>query len=117
MREKVRAVFFFVPVPVPETIDHSGTGTGTGSPEGTALRETEEEVGLPERHIDLVGRLNVSETGTGYRVVPVVGLVTPPFALVPDPNEVADITDIWTFAREVRSRDPNWTLVETSSSN
>ncbi len=34
-----------------------------------------------------------------------------------DPDNVAAITDIWTFAREVRSRDPNWTLVETSSSN
>ena len=34
-----------------------------------------------------------------------------------DPDDVAAITDIWTFAREVRSRDPNWTLVETSSSN
>lgn len=32
-------------------------------------------------------------------------------------NDVADVTDIWTFAREARSRDPNWTLVETSSSN
>lgn len=34
-----------------------------------------------------------------------------------DADEIAKITDIWTFAREVRARDPNWTLVETSSSN
>lgn len=34
-----------------------------------------------------------------------------------DPNEVASITDIWTFARNTRSRDPNWTLVATRSSN
>ncbi|HYB09517.1 MAG TPA: Tim44/TimA family putative adaptor protein [Alphaproteobacteria bacterium] len=34
-----------------------------------------------------------------------------------DPNNVAEITDIWTFARNTRSRDPNWTLVETRSVN
>ena len=34
-----------------------------------------------------------------------------------DPSHVATITDIWTFARNTRSRDPNWTLVATRSSN
>ena len=34
-----------------------------------------------------------------------------------DPNHVTSITDIWTFARNTRSRDPNWTLVATRSSN
>ena len=34
-----------------------------------------------------------------------------------DPNTVSSITDIWTFARNTRSRDPNWTLVATRSSN
>ena len=34
-----------------------------------------------------------------------------------DPNRVADVTDIWTFARNARARDPNWTLVETRSQN
>ena len=34
-----------------------------------------------------------------------------------DPDAVTDITDIWTFARDTRSRDPNWTLVETTTSN
>ena len=32
-----------------------------------------------------------------------------------DPNKVVIITDIWTFARDVRSGDPNWMLVETRS--
>ena len=32
-----------------------------------------------------------------------------------DPSEVANITDIWTFARSVKSRDPNWVLVATES--
>ena len=32
-----------------------------------------------------------------------------------DPAQVTDVTDIWTFARNTRSRDPNWKLVETRS--
>lgn len=34
-----------------------------------------------------------------------------------DPNHVATVTDLWTFARNTRSRDPNWTLVATQSPN
>lgn len=34
-----------------------------------------------------------------------------------DPSRVTDVTDIWTFARNTRARDPNWTLVETRSQN
>ncbi|HEY1384924.1 MAG TPA: Tim44/TimA family putative adaptor protein [Dongiaceae bacterium] len=32
-----------------------------------------------------------------------------------DPSEVANITDVWTFARQVKSRDPNWQLIATES--
>jgi predicted lipid-binding transport protein (Tim44 family) len=32
-----------------------------------------------------------------------------------DPSEVANITDIWTFVRQVKSRDPNWVLAATDS--
>ncbi|WP_186387829.1 MULTISPECIES: Tim44/TimA family putative adaptor protein [unclassified Stappia] len=32
-----------------------------------------------------------------------------------DPNAVSDVTDIWTFARDTNSRDPNWRLVATES--
>ena len=32
-----------------------------------------------------------------------------------DPSEVANITDVWTFARSVKSRDPNWALTATES--
>ena len=34
-----------------------------------------------------------------------------------DPSAVTSVTDIWAFARNTRSRDPNWTLVATGSSN
>jgi predicted lipid-binding transport protein (Tim44 family) len=33
-----------------------------------------------------------------------------------DPDKVASVTDLWTFARDTRSPDPNWTLVATGSS-
>jgi predicted lipid-binding transport protein (Tim44 family) len=32
-----------------------------------------------------------------------------------NPDKVADITDVWTFARDITSRDPNWKLVGTGS--
>lgn len=60
----------------------------------TALRETEEEVGLAREHIEVLGCLPDYLTGTGYQVTPVVGLVTPPFELRADPSEVAEIFEV-----------------------
>lgn len=60
----------------------------------TALRETEEEVGLHRRHIEILGTLPDYFTGTGYRVTPVVSLVQPPFDLRADPFEVAEIFEV-----------------------
>ncbi|MFD0985800.1 Tim44/TimA family putative adaptor protein [Methyloligella solikamskensis] len=34
-----------------------------------------------------------------------------------DPETVRDVNDIWTFAREISSRDPNWQLVATQTAN
>lgn len=62
--------------------------------EETALRETEEEIGLSRTHIELVGRLDDYYTVTGYRVTPVVGLITPPFDLAPDAHEVAEVFEV-----------------------
>lgn len=64
------------------------------SPEHTALRETEEEIGLPRMHVELLGRLSDYHTRTGYRITPVVGLVSPPFDLRPDANEVAEVFEV-----------------------
>ena len=64
------------------------------SPIDTALRETEEEIGLDRRHVDVIGSLPEYITGTGYRVTPVVGLIAPPFELRPDANEVAEIFEV-----------------------
>jgi 8-oxo-dGTP pyrophosphatase MutT (NUDIX family) len=60
----------------------------------TALRETEEEIGLDRRHIEVIGTLPDYFTVTGYRVTPVVALVAPPFELKADDNEVAEIFEV-----------------------
>ncbi len=67
---------------------------GDESPEATALRETEEEVGLHRRHIDVLGRLDQYRVRTGFSVTPVVGLVTPPFDIKPDDFEVAEVFEV-----------------------
>lgn len=59
-----------------------------------ALRETEEEIGLAPDRIDVIGRLDTYITRTGYEVTPVVGLLRPPFDLIPDPVEVAEVFEV-----------------------
>lgn len=63
---------------------------GDDSPVTTALRETEEEIGLPSDRIELLGELPDYRTGTGFRIRPVIGLVHPPFDLRLDAFEVAE---------------------------
>jgi 8-oxo-dGTP pyrophosphatase MutT (NUDIX family) len=75
------------------------------SPEFTALRETEEEIGLRRDLVEVLGRLPDYRTRTGYRVTPVIGLVTPPLVLKPDPREVAEIFEVpLAFLRDERNR-------------
>ena len=63
-------------------------------PEAAALRETEEEVGLPRDRVSVIGRLDTYLTGTGFEITPVVGIVTPPFPLAIDPFEVAEAFEV-----------------------
>ncbi len=60
----------------------------------TALRESEEEIGLPSDHIDVIGTMPEYLTVSGYRVTPVVALVEPPSAYHLDPFEVADVFEV-----------------------
>lgn len=62
--------------------------------DATALRETEEEIGLPRDRVEVLGRLAQYQTVTGYNVTPVVGWIDPPFTLKPDPVEVADVFEV-----------------------
>lgn len=64
------------------------------SPLHTALRETEEEIGLSRDRITVLGYLPEYRTGTGFRVTPVVALVTPPVELRTDPFEVAEVFEV-----------------------
>lgn len=59
--------------------------------EATALRETAEEIGLAADRVILLGRLPGYEIPSGFRITPVVGWIEPPFNVVPDAFEVADI--------------------------
>ena len=59
-----------------------------------ALRETEEEVGLPRNRVDIVGRLDTYVTGTGFEITPVVGIVMPPVPIAIDPFEVAEAFEV-----------------------
>ncbi|MGA2551772.1 MAG: CoA pyrophosphatase [Burkholderiaceae bacterium] len=65
-----------------------------GSAVETALRETQEEIGLGRDRIEVIGMLPDYLTGTGYRVTPVVGLVSAPFELKADPFEVAEVFEV-----------------------
>ncbi len=59
-----------------------------------ALRETEEEVGLPRERVDVIGRLDTYVTGTGFEITPIVGIVAPPLPLLIDPFEVAEAFEV-----------------------
>jgi 8-oxo-dGTP pyrophosphatase MutT (NUDIX family) len=67
---------------------------GDASPERTALREAEEEIGLAARRVEVLARLPEYLTRTGFRVTPVVGLVQPPLELVPDAREVDEVFEV-----------------------
>jgi len=59
-----------------------------------ALRETEEEVGLPRDHVTVIGRLDTYVTGTGFEITPMVGIIKVPFPLTPDPFEVSEVFEV-----------------------
>jgi len=64
------------------------------TPEHTALREAEEEIGLARERVEVLARLSEYLTRTGFRVTPVIGLIQPPLELVPDAREVDEIFEV-----------------------
>jgi len=58
-------------------------------PVAAALREAEEEIGLPPSEVELIGIADPYRTITGFEVIPVVGVVPPDLPLAPHPGEVA----------------------------
>jgi len=65
-----------------------------GTAEHAALREAHEEIGLAGDRAELLGRLPRYLTTTGYSITPVLAVVHPPFDLVPNPDEVADVFEV-----------------------
>ena len=61
----------------------------------TALRETEEEIGLPRDAVEVLGALQPTPTiATGYAVYPFVGLIEPGRTWTPSPDEVASVLEL-----------------------
>lgn len=64
------------------------------SPVAAALREAEEEVGLPPDLVSVAGCMPEVLTGTGFLITPVIGFVAPEFRASPDRAEVADVFEV-----------------------
>jgi 8-oxo-dGTP pyrophosphatase MutT (NUDIX family) len=77
-------------------ISFPGGGMEPADPDAvaTALRETQEEIGLEPERVEVAGRLDTYVTRTGFEITPVVGFVRPPFILNPDPFEVAEVFEV-----------------------
>lgn len=58
-------------------------------PVGAALREAREEIGLDPALVELVGTSDRYQTGSGFDILPVIGVVPPDLPLVPQETEVA----------------------------
>ena len=56
-----------------------------------ALREAQEEIGLPTDLVDVLGTLPSHETVTGFQVTPVIGLVREEFTLIQERGEVEEV--------------------------
>jgi 8-oxo-dGTP pyrophosphatase MutT (NUDIX family) len=67
---------------------------GDAGPVAAALREAHEEIGLAPARVEVLGRLEPYDTGTGFRIHPVVGWIEPPIELAADPLEVAELFEL-----------------------
>jgi len=63
-------------------------------PVAAALREAEEEIGLPPGAVEVIGMADVYRTITGFEVTPVVGILPPDLALRAYPGEVAAMFEV-----------------------
>ncbi len=64
------------------------------SPLAAALREADEEIGLPPASVDILGALDLYDTSTGFVVTPFIGTVHPRFSPVPNEGEVAEVFEV-----------------------
>lgn len=59
-----------------------------------ALREADEEIGLPRNLVDVVGTMPSHETVTSFQVTPVLGIIRDTFDIVPEPGEVEEVFSV-----------------------
>jgi len=80
----------------PGQIAFPGGKQDRGDPDviATALREANEEIGLPSPLVQILGTLPAHETVTGFQVTPVIGLVSQRFAIKAEPGEVAEVFSV-----------------------
>ena len=64
---------------------------GDDGPVGAALREAQEEVGLPPALVEVLGTLPPHETVTGFSVTPVLGWIRDSFQDIPEAGEVDEV--------------------------
>jgi 8-oxo-dGTP pyrophosphatase MutT (NUDIX family) len=64
------------------------------TPVHTALRETQEEVGIPPERVEVLGVLDEFPTITSYRVTPYIGAIPPDLAYVPSAAEIDEILEV-----------------------
>lgn len=64
------------------------------NPVAAALREAQEEVALPPHAVEIIGITDAYETGTGYHITPVIGIIPPDLPLVPAADEVAAVFEV-----------------------
>lgn len=78
---------------------------GETTPEQTALREAEEEIGVHPEDVRVLGQLNPMITITSFRVSPVVGVIPWPYTFKVENNEVARVFTIpLSFLMEKKNR-------------
>lgn len=64
------------------------------TPTDAALREAEEEIGLPRGMVDVLGTLPSHQTVTGFQVTPVLAIVGGTFDPVPEAGEVSEVFEV-----------------------
>jgi 8-oxo-dGTP pyrophosphatase MutT (NUDIX family) len=86
--------------------------TYDGTPAAAALREANEEIGLPPESVSILGQMNPMITVTQFLVTPVVAQIPWPFPIKTNPSEVASTFDVpLSFLQdpdnlEIRLREP-----------
>lgn len=71
-----------------------GSAEGGETLEQAAVREAEEEVGIPPEHVELIGRLDDVITHSGFLVAPFVGVIREPFEVVIQEAEVVEVFQV-----------------------